>query len=233
MKRKRRPKLYFSLRSPYSWMAIRRLRREIPDVFHQLDWLPYWEPDPRTTSELVERGVDFPYAQMSRAKHLYILMDVKRLAQAEGVTPAWPIDTDDCWWELPHLAWLRAQELGRASEFYEALVRARWERGEDICTADVVRAAALDAGIDPDQAIDAPDDPAIREAGLAALTSAYEKDIFGVPYLLWGPHRFWGLDRVDAFLRTWRADTDTPPPATASPSEDTAPYDTDTAGGCG
>ena len=44
---------------------------------------------------------------MSRAKHRYLLLDIKRLADREGLPFAWPIDID-CWWELPHLAWLHA-----------------------------------------------------------------------------------------------------------------------------
>lgn len=232
MKRQRRPKLYFSLRSPYSWMAVRRLRQAVPDAFDQFDWLPYWEPDARTTKELAERGAEFHYTQMSRAKHLYILMDTKRLAQAAGLSMAWPVDIDS-WWELPHLAWLRARRLGRAAEFYDALIAARWERGEDICTSDVVRAAAVRAGVDPELAVTAPDDDDLRAEGVAALVSSYENDIFGVPYLLWGPHRFWGLDRVDTFLRAWRPDSTTPPPGPTAPPDRAVPYDTDTAGGCG
>lgn len=231
MKRRRRPRLYFSLRSPYSWMAIHRLRRAVPDAFEAFEWLPYWEPDSQTGKGLAERGAEFHYTQMSRAKHLYILMDTKRLAAEAGLSMAWPVDVAP-WWELPHLAWLRARHLGRAAEFYDALTAARWGRGDDICTRDVVRAAAVEAGVDPDLAVAAPDDPALRTEGLDALESAYQNDIFGVPYLLWGPHRFWGLDRVDTFLAAWRDAAGPPAAPVAAPDRD-APYDTDTAGGCG
>jgi 2-hydroxychromene-2-carboxylate isomerase len=232
VKRRRRPRLYFSLRSPYSWMAVRRLRRAVPDAFDQFDWMPYWEPDSRTEKGLAERGAEFHYTRMSRAKHFYILMDTKRLAQEAGLSMAWPVDVDP-WWELPHLAWLRARKLGRAAEFYDALTAARWGRGVDICTGEVVRAAAVEAGVEPELALAAPDDPALRSEGLDALVSAYENDIFGVPYLLWGPHRFWGLDRVDTFLRMWHTDTAAPPAGAAEAPDRPAPYDTDTAGGCG
>lgn len=231
MKRPRRPRLYFSLRSPYSWMAVHRLRQAVPDAFERFDVLPYWEPDAGTEQGLAERGAEVHYAHMSRAKHRYILMDTKRLALAAGLSMAWPVDVDP-WWELPHLAWLRARRLGRAVEFYDALVAARWERGDDICTPGVVRAAAVTAGVDPELALAAPDDPALRTEGLDALESSYQDDIFGVPYLLWGPHRFWGLDRVDTFLRMWRPD-DGSPAAPAPAPDRAAPYDTDTAGGCG
>jgi len=62
-----------------------------------------------------------------------------------------------------------------------------------------------------------------------------------VPYLRWRRHRFWGFDRVDAFLSAWRHPARIPEPAGAAsasggPVAALAPelaYDSDTAGGCG
>jgi 2-hydroxychromene-2-carboxylate isomerase len=227
------PRLYFSFRSPYSWMTVRRLRAEVPDAWTALVWYPYWDPDTRTAAALAERGAALPYAQMSRAKHLYILLDSKRLSQQEGLSMSWPVDADP-WWERPHLAWLWARRLGRAERFYDAVVAARWERGENICDPPVLRAAAEEAGLDAEAAVAVTDDPSVRAEGVDCLYAAYHDDVFGVPYLRWRWHRFWGFDRLDAFLATW------PPTAGAEPDPSPAPapdpvraYDTDTAGGCG
>jgi 2-hydroxychromene-2-carboxylate isomerase len=198
-----RPRLYFSFRSPYSWLTIRRLRRVVPDVFQAFDCYPYWDPDERTCRGLQERGGEFHYVQMSRAKHLYMLMDTKRLAQREGMTMAWPVDVD-AWWELPHLGWLLARRAGLADEFYDAVAEARWGRGANICEPEVLRAVARQAGLDPDLAVGAPDDPAVREEAVGCLYQAYLDDIFGIPYLKWGRHRFWGLDRLADFLDVWQ-----------------------------
>ncbi|MBM0236885.1 DsbA family protein [Micromonospora sp. ATA32] len=230
-------KLFFSFRSPYSWMAIRRLRRAVPDAFEALQWFPYWDPDERTTAGLQARGAEFHYVQMSRAKHLYLLMDTKRLAESEAVPMAWPIDVDPHW-ELPHLGWLAARSAGRAEEFYDEVTAARWERGENICDPAVLAACANRAGLDPGTVTGAVDDEAVRHEGIGCLERAYLDDVFGIPYLKWGVQRFWGLDRLDAFLRVWR-------PAAAAPAASAAPaapvavaavaqgYDTDTTGGCG
>lgn len=196
---KRRPKIYFSLRSPYSWLTIHKLRQAVPDALEVMEWFPYWDPDERTSAGLEAAGGEFHYIQMSRAKHLYMLMDTKRLAQQENFAMSWPVDIDS-WWELPHLAWLAARREGLAWEYYDAITEARWGRGDDICTPEVVRAAAEQAGLDPDLAVGAVDDPSIREEGVNCLYQAYMDDIFGIPYLKWGRHRFWGLDRLDAFL---------------------------------
>ncbi|MFF0718310.1 2-hydroxychromene-2-carboxylate isomerase [Micromonospora sp. NPDC003816] len=242
---KKRPRLYFSFRSPYSWLAVHRLRAEVPDLFAQVDWFPYWDPDEKTNAALAERGAEMHYVQMSRAKHRYLLVDTKRLAQRAGLPMAWPIDVDP-WWDLPHLAWLLARRAGRAVPFYDALVAARWERGEDICTPEVVARAAVEAGIDPVAAQNAPQDETLRAEGVDCLAAAYDDDIFGIPYLRVGRHRFWGLDRVDHFLAEWRPEnTPTPEASPAVPTAvrdgaavpaavlDGAAFDTDTAGGCG
>ncbi len=230
MARPKVPKVYFSFRSPYSWLGLERLRRAAPEVLDQLEWVPFFDPDPTTDELLTAASAEFHYVQMSRAKHFYLLMDTRRLAAAMGMEMIWPIDVDP-WWERPHLGYLVAHREGRAREFYAAAVEARWQRGEDICTEPVIRDVAVRAGVDPDTVAAAPDDPEIRQAGVDALAAAYHDDIFGIPYLKHGRQRFWGYDRVDAFLDYWRTQ---PWPAGPDPEPAlVAGYDTDTAGGCG
>src|SRR5580700_5318229 len=134
---KRRPRIYFSFRSPYSWMAVERLRRALPDPHRALEFVPYWDPDQITERDLAARGGSFHYVQMSKAKHLYLLHDTKRLAGRLGLAMRWPIDIDP-WWELPHLAFLAARAMGAEAEFYAGIAAARWERGENICEPRVL-----------------------------------------------------------------------------------------------
>jgi 2-hydroxychromene-2-carboxylate isomerase len=183
-------------------MTVERLRESVRDAFERIDLVPYWDPDSRCREALAERNADLPYAQMSKAKHLYILQDTKRMAQRLGLRMAWPIDVEP-WWDLPHLAWLVAGELGAAEPFYDALIAARWSHGEDICTPEVIERAAKDAGLDPARLVGAPDDPAVRARGVDCLNAAFEDDVFGIPYLCYGRHRFWGLDRLDLFLEMY------------------------------
>ena len=234
----RPPRLYFSFRSPYSWLTVRRLLEELPEAPAAFDWLPYWDPDPLTAAALVERGAQFHYVQMSRAKHLYLLLDTKRLADSLSVPMAWPVDVD-CWWELPHLAYLVARHAGRGLEFYESLVSARWGRGEDICKPDVIRKAAIEAGVAPDLAVSAPDDPGVRAEGVDCLQLAYQDDVFGIPYLRWGRDRFWGYERLDPFLKLWRTNGCADAAATSTDegaalqAAHAVSYDYDAPGGCG
>jgi 2-hydroxychromene-2-carboxylate isomerase len=227
-----RPRLYFSFRSPYSWMSVERLRRAGVDPHRTLEYIPYWDPDPNTESALRERGGDVHYVQMSKAKHLYILHDTKREAARLGLTMRWPIDINPHW-EVPHLGFLIAQRQGAEAAFYTEAVAARWERGENICEPDVIGEVAERAGLDGAELARATDDQTIRAVGVECLWQAYMDDIFGIPYFRIGPHRFWGLDRVDAAVSSLAGRTvSLPEPVTVGGSEASG-YDSDTAGGCG
>lgn len=201
--RPRKPRFYFSFRSPYSWMASRVLEQELPDAPELLEYVPYFEPDEQTWESLNERDVRMHYTDMSKAKHLYILQDTKRLSQRYGLDMKWPVDIAP-WWVLPHHAWLAARRTGTGQQLFWALCEARWERGENICDPDVVRNVANAAGLDGDLLVRAPDDPELRAEGIDCLEKAYFDDVFGVPFFKLGPHRFWGLDRIHDFLAAYQ-----------------------------
>ena len=234
---KRPPRLYFSFRSPFSWMALRRLEERLPDAPERIEYVPYWDPDEKMAAALEERGSGFHYTQMSKAKHLYILQDTKRLAQRFGYAMTWPIDVDP-WWDLPHLAWLKAKETGVHRELYAAVSAARWERGENVCESDVLHAVLTKAGLDADALVAAGTDEEIRARGADALAAAYDDDVFGIPYFKAGRHRFWGLDRLDGFLDALAGTLPAAdrPPLEGIPvavQERVGAYDFDEAGGCG
>lgn len=223
------PHLYFSFRSPYSWLALHRLRERVPDARTRIEFIPYWDPDPLTEQALAERGGEFHYVQMSRAKHRYLLHDTKRIAQRFGLPMRWPIDVDP-WWEVPHLAFLKASAQGTGFVLFDAITAARWERGENVCEPEVLAAVADQAGLDGADLASATEDPDIRARGVECLMRAYEDDIFGIPYFRAGRERFWGLDRLDEFITALPGDK-------ASTVDSAVPvavgYDADTAGGCG
>jgi 2-hydroxychromene-2-carboxylate isomerase len=242
----RGPRVHFSLRSPFSWIAIEHLLRVVPDAHDVVEFIPYWDPDARTEAALSARGASFHYVAMSKAKHMYILHDTKRLTQRLGLRMAWPIDVDP-WWELPHLAWLRARREGKAAEFYDALVTARWRQGDNICDRTVLETLAASAGLDGRAVAGACHDDDIRAEATECLVRAYEDDIFGIPYFRIGRHRFWGYDRLPLFLDELLAALGRAPATTVSISPEPASpepvpayarsavgaFDTDTAGGCG
>ena len=233
---KRIPRIYFSFRSPFSWLAVERLERLAPALAETIEFIPYWEPDVITAARLEAGGATIHYGAMSKAKHLYILQDVRRLARKNGLDVVWPVDVDPVW-EVPHLAWIKARRFGLARRFYKAIVEARWRRGENICSPAVIRRLAESLGLNGDEIAGALDEEDVRQEGVRCLVQAYEDDIFGVPYLRNGHHRFWGFDRVDDFLAVVAEGNEERarmvPPPLAKLFEKATSYDRDMPGGCG
>jgi len=225
------PTFYFSLRSPYSWLAWHDLKQAYPRLLGRLRLVPFWEPDAAYRAALGQGGDAFLYTQMSKEKHLYILTDVKRLAAKRGITPSWPIDREPVW-EVPHLAWIAAAEQGKGAAFIERVSAARWRQGRNICDPEVMADIGAELGLDPDRLHGAHADPLLRAAGLAHLQACIRDGVFGVPFFALGREKFWGLDRLPDFIA-----------ALAQVAAVTAPVETlieqpnrallDHAGGCG
>lgn len=226
-----RPRLYFNLRSPYSWLTLHDLATHHPDLLDVLDWRPYWEPDPATEARLNAAGGRFIYTRMSREKHFYVLADIRRLARDRGLAVTWPIDRSPRW-EVSHLAYLEAARSLRGVEFAVAVSRARWQAGRDISDPAVVAEIGTALGLDPKRLAGATDDPALIAAGTTALVDVYRDGVFGVPFFVSGREKFWGLDRLDTFVRSFRQSERAEPesiPATVA----MALSDDGHAGGCG
>ncbi|MFC5286672.1 2-hydroxychromene-2-carboxylate isomerase [Actinokineospora guangxiensis] len=199
----KQPRWYFSLRSPYSWFAYRELTEHYPDVLAAVEWLPYWEPDPRTEAELAAEGVELPGVPMSRAKNFYILQDTRRVAKARGWTMTWPIDVDPVW-EVAHIGYLVAADEGRGREYVDAAYLARWERGENLSDPAVVAAIARSVGLDGERVACAHDDPGWRALAREVLGRGYRDGAFGVPFFVHGFDKFWGTERVREFVAAVR-----------------------------
>jgi 2-hydroxychromene-2-carboxylate isomerase len=230
----KRPTFYFSLRSPYSWMAYRDLLERYPDVAEAVEWVPFFEPDALSLRMLAERGEEFPYSAMSRAKHFYILQDVGRLTKARGLPLTWPVDREPVW-EVPHLGYLVALRGGRGPEYIAAVYRARWELGRDICDPAVIADVATSLGLDPVEVSTAATDPELRLEGVEVLLRICRDGVFGVPFFVHRFSRFWGMDRLDEFaahLRSKLAPAGALP-ATASSVSVGRSSEESHAGGCG
>jgi 2-hydroxychromene-2-carboxylate isomerase len=227
-----RPCLYFNLRSPYSWLALHDLTTFHRELAEDIDWRPCWEPGPATERLLVAAGGRFPYAPMSREKHFYVLGDVRRLAGERGLNVKWPVDHSPRW-EVSHLAYLVAATSRAGREFAVATSRARWEHGQDISDPAVVAAIGKRLGMDGERLARAADDPTVIAAGTRALMAVCGDDVFGVPFFICGREKFWGVDRLDAFVRRLRGDKPSGPRPELPATVALAASDDGHAGGCG
>ncbi|MFJ5721479.1 2-hydroxychromene-2-carboxylate isomerase [Streptomyces sp. NPDC093149] len=233
-RRRRPPRFYFSLRSPYSWLAWRDLLDRYPATAAAVEWVPFFEPDELSRKLLAEAGGAFPYTPMSPAKHRYILQDVRRLAAERELSFTWPVDRDPVW-EVPHLGYLAAHRHGRGAEFIALAARARWERGQDICDRSVIGGFGPELGLDGEELASAADDPGLRAEGVRVLLDIQRDGVFGVPFFVDHFDKYWGVDRLPAFAAALAAQ-----PPEARPPEDAVPppapaasVDDGHAGGCG
>lgn len=196
---RRPPRFYFSLRSPYSWLAYRDLLGRYARTAAAVEWVPFFEPDELSRTLLTEAGGAFPYTPMSPEKHRYILQDVRRLAAERGLEFSWPVDRDPVW-EVPHLGYLVAARHGRGPEYIALAARARWERGQDICDRSVIAGFGAELGLDPGELATAADDPGRRAEGVRVLLEIQRDGVFGVPFFVDQYDKYWGVDRLPAFV---------------------------------
>ncbi|GAA3299005.1 2-hydroxychromene-2-carboxylate isomerase [Streptomyces cinereospinus] len=234
MPKNKTPRFYFSLRSPYSWLAYRKVMAEHRDLAERLEWVPFFEPDPLSARLMEEQGGRFPYSEMSREKNRYVLQDVGRITKSLGIEVVWPVDRDPVW-EVPHLGYLVARAQGRGHDYIDAVYRARFGQGRDICDRQTIEDIGWELGIDPLRLSRAADQPELRAEGIRTLLDVCTDGVFGVPFFVHGYSRFWGIDRLDAFAEHLRSQKE---PAPAVPRELTAvglgtATDDGHAGGCG
>ncbi|WP_433598122.1 2-hydroxychromene-2-carboxylate isomerase [Nocardia sp. CA-135953] len=226
------PRFYFNLRSPYSWLAVTDLVHGYPDVAASIEWRPFWEPGERDLRWLRAAGGEFPYAPMTKDKHLYILQDVKRLAAERGRTVHWPVDIEPRW-EVAHHPYFIARRHGCAVDYVRAMGRTRWEEGRDISDIEVVAACAGGLGLDPDEVRACVDAEVTRGEATEALLDVYRDGVFGVPFCIAGREKFWGVDRLDRFVTAVRATGVTEVASPAGVPGSPPGFDDGHAGGCG
>ncbi|HEY4022451.1 MAG TPA: DsbA family protein [Pseudonocardiaceae bacterium] len=229
------PRFYFSLRSPYSWLAFEDLYSRYPDIVSKLDWRPFFEPDEQSERMLTEAGGRFVYTPMSKEKHLYILQDVRRLATERELEVGWPVDRAPCW-EVPHLAYLAARENCRGLGFIDLAYQARWGEGRNICDPAVIEELGDRLGLDGAELATAHESERYRKLGLDTLMDLYQDDVFGIPLFVNGRQKYWGLDRLATFAAAVRADKrfePAPRAAELAVVADPRASDFGPAGGCG
>jgi 2-hydroxychromene-2-carboxylate isomerase len=185
-----RVEMYFSFRSPYSWLGFLRLNRAIPDLGVEVDFTPVFPnpkgPEPQVTAD-------------PRRRH-YLIEDVERITAAYGLEVKWPgkVDTD---WARPHLAAICAEDLGRGREFIEAGFRARFQQGLDLGADETLAGVSTEAGLDPEALMAACEAPEYRDRLQVGFARAEQNRLFGVPFCTFRGRKFWGNDRLEWLIR--------------------------------
>ncbi len=179
--------LWFSFRSPYSYLALERIEAVLA---------PYGVPlVVKPIAPMVMRGMSLP-----GVKRMYIVHDAKREADRHGIPfgelcdPLGP-GIDHCI-AIAH----RAAQHGRVMAFARSAMRGIWAEALDMTEYVDLRTVVERAGIAWDDARAALAPGAVAAAMKAAQASAAELAVYslwGVPSVRCGEFVAWGQDRLD------------------------------------
>jgi len=181
---------YFDYASPWAYLANELLNRKLPGA-------------PVTYHPIYLRGLEtfskgMPY---TGAKLVYLMRDIARCAEHEGVTmvapPSFPLDG---------LAALRAalvaQDSGAFDRYHRAAFRAGWQEQRDVSKKEVVATILASAlGSTEAVAMEAMTTPAIKDRLKSTTAQAELRGVFGAPTFFVGQEMFWGHDRFDYVAR--------------------------------
>lgn len=175
--------LFFNFRSPYCYLASKRMFRLIDHFHARFEWRVLGGWNGRSPPERVK-----PRLPLGR-------QDMKRWADRYQVPFVPPPPTTE-----PTRAGagsLLAEEKGLLREYIIEVTSAEWAAGGDIGDGQVLLAAGEKAGLDRGELAVAMDDPARIEVMENNWTLAQELGVFGVPSFVIGEEKFWGNDRLD------------------------------------
>jgi 2-hydroxychromene-2-carboxylate isomerase len=175
--------LWFSFRSPYSYLALERIEQVLA---------PYGVPlVGKPIAPMVTRGLPVP-----AVKRMYIVRDAKREADRLGIAFGELCDPlgkgiDNC---LAIAHW--AARRGQLMAFSRSAMRGIWAEALDVAEYVDLRHIVERAGLPWDEARAALDDP---EAARTAQANAAELEVYslwGVPSIRCGDFIAWGQDRL-------------------------------------
>ena len=176
--------MWFSFRSPYSWIAFPRVRRLARHYGAALTLRPILP--------MVMRGLPVP-----PIKSLYIVRDTKREADCVGL-PFGPISDPVGPGAERALAVLHhAAPLGRGEDFAESALRAAWADGMALADDAGLMAAAHRAGLSDGEVAAALADESWREVAETNRAALFDAGLWGAPtYRVNGGLAHWGQDRL-------------------------------------
>ena len=184
---------YFDLGSPYAYLAAQRLDGLLGEDRKQaVSWQPV------LLGGLFKLTGRSSWALGDYERRQRGMAEIERRARSYGL-PAlrWPDPWPSDYLMAARVAiWAFDQGAGRA--YVDEAYRAAFQRGVDISTPAHVLQAARAAGLDPDGAAAAAQDPAVKATLRSVTEAAHARGVFGVPTLAVGDELYWGDDRLDA-----------------------------------
>jgi 2-hydroxychromene-2-carboxylate isomerase len=174
--------VFFSFRSPYSWVSLQGFI-DIANAFGLQLVL-------RPVLPMVMRGMQVP-----RNKLIYFMRDAGREARRKSVPYGDFADPLGMGVERCHAVFEYAKQEKREREFSLAACESIWAKGVDVSTDKGLRLVADSAGLFWPDVLEALDDPGWRANEELSRASMTESGCWGVPTVRVGDFATWGQDR--------------------------------------
>jgi 2-hydroxychromene-2-carboxylate isomerase len=89
-----------------------------------------------------------------------------------------------------------AEDAGQKDAYIEAVLKAMWEREENMADTDVTVRVLTEAGLDGKTIIEKTQDPTVKAKLIENTNAAVERGVFGVPTFFVGKEMFFGKERL-------------------------------------
>ena len=195
-------RFFFSLRSPYSWLAFERIERVLAPLQVPITYLAVFPPSEADLPLLPPPPPSFefidPFSNPDRLRYTWI--DVRRFADEYGLAfrPPTVLDTD---WSLVHGAYYLASRSGLGRAFAGRAFRLRFCEDVDIGSRSVISQIAGECGLEI-SALWRDLEPRSYGPELAEAFGQYwHFHCFGVPTFEYAGEIFWGNDRLEMLYR--------------------------------
>jgi 2-hydroxychromene-2-carboxylate isomerase len=179
---------YFDLSSPYSYLAATQIDAIAKKHGATLAWKPM-------VLHAVFKATGNTMPVTVAAKGPWMWKDLNRWAKQYGVgfkmTTRFPFNAIK-----PERLVIAADREGKAGAAALAAFRGLWIDDRDIAAEAELRAIAESIGMDPDAAMKAIEEPAIKDQLRLNTEEAIKRGAFGAPAIFVGDELFWGNDRL-------------------------------------
>ncbi|PAY04589.1 disulfide bond formation protein DsbA [Bradyrhizobium sp. UFLA03-84] len=192
---KPRVRVYTDYKSPYAYVANKRLF-ELEETFGvELEWLPYTLRIPEFMGTVEGRTPHF------WRKVRYSYMDARRFANAQELTMKGPRRIYDAFYSSAGM--LFAQRHGLFRPYHDTVFRKFWNHELEIDELSEIAGVIAAIGGSTD-AFEAYVNGPARAEHDRIIDEAEALGVFGVPSMLFNGELFWGGDRIDLLVERIR-----------------------------
>ncbi len=192
---KPRVRIYTDYKSPYAFVANRRLF-DLDDKYGvELEWLPYTLRVAEFMGTVEERTPHF------WRKVRYAYMDARRYANAQGLTMKGPRRIYDAFYAS--VGMLFAQRRGFFRPYHDTVFRRFWSHDLEIDDLAAIAEVIASVGGSPEDFEAYVAGPARAEHD-RIIDEAETLGVFGVPTMVFNGELFWGGDRIDMLIERIR-----------------------------